>query len=170
MIPVNHYATIRSMKPTLTPERTLSEMILGLKAGIVVGPGMVILIALGLAVAGAFLYPVVGPSAWHPVLGFIESDSLARVGAILYGLVALLLTLEALKSQYGKRGQSETAERFLFGKASELWTQAPNRRISETSIPVHNHPRITIAEYPYSAIQPSLIASNGVTSVARGIQ
>ena len=151
-------------------ERVLREVTNGLKAGLLVGPGMIVFIAMGLAIAGAILYPIAGISAWNPLLGFADTDLIARTGAIVYGLTILTLVLEALRLQYQKGWKDKGIEEFFNSKAKRLWAQAPKKANSISVGPVHNPLVTATPEHPYSPTELSLVASTGVTSVRRGLQ
>ena len=87
------------MPPTCPTTYALEEVSTGLKAGIIFGPGLIGGIALMLTLVGAMLFPIVGHTAWDPVLSFITPDALAPSVVITFVLGAMLLGTELVRSE-----------------------------------------------------------------------
>ena len=148
----------------------LTQVNIGLKVILVMGPGLVVLAALGLAIIGVFLFPVLGATAWIPVLRLIDPELLAQHIAIAYSLVTLLLLLKAMERQRRTRWRSSTLPDFLIRKGQQLWVEAPRRQDSEYLVQIPDHPQVTNPLGLHSEAEQFLICGTGLCSVRRGLQ
>ena len=142
----------------------------GLKTILLMGPGLVVLVALGLAIAGAFFFPFLGAAAWNPLLDLVEPQLLAQHIAITYTIATLLLALTALKHQRTTRWRSSKLPDFLILKGQQLWVEAPRRLASEHLVQITYKPATPSPDPEDSETEQFLICSTGLCSVRRGLQ
>ena len=156
-----------------TPRREkdiLTQVNIGLKVILIMGPGLVVLVALGLAIAGAFIFPFLGAAAWNPLLNLVDPALLAQHIAITYSLATLLLILKILERQRNTKWRSSKLSDFLISKGRQLWIEAPLCQDSEYLVQVPDHPRVAIHTEPHSETEQFLICASGLCSVRRGLQ
>ena len=148
----------------------LTQVNLSLKIILIMGPGLVVLVALGLAIAGAFLYPVLGVAAWIPLRQLVDPELLSQNIAITYTIATLLVALAALKHQHRTRWRSSTFPDFLILKAQQLWPEAPRCQAAGHLAQIIFGPPAPSVDHEDSETEQFLLCATGLCSVRRGLQ
>lgn len=151
-------------------ENILTQVNAGLKVILLMGPGLVVLVALGLAIAGGFLFPFLGAVAWNPLLNLVDPGFLAQHIAIAYSLATLLLILKLLERQRRTRWRSSRLPDFLIRKGQQLWVEAPRRVASGHLVQVPDYPQFVTTLFRMPVAEQFLICDTGLCSVRRGLQ
>ena len=132
-------------------------------------------IAVGLILCGLALYPLIGPSAWDPFLGFVD-DSNPSLLVTLFGLstITVLLFVAAL-TEIKDRGESTILASSLFPRI--LFPSRRSCLFGRSSVKVSadccagSLLNTAFASYSLtSPVQNTLLVSVGLTSSARRFQ
>ena len=139
----------------------------------VFGPGFIAAVGILLALSGWALSSLIGAEAWAPVLGFLDSNAIAQTLAISYVSWSLLFSTSTLWRQYRDqkaKGTTRTIEEYLTFKAKALWSLIETPQTNQTQGSYADPKPVSTPDESSSESEDSLVASTGITSVARGVQ